>query len=277
MTPKLECSRSKSLIGLRRWVSSMGPILYYSISAPSIVTVLTNQGAVMRALAKFAIKVLLAICVFICSRAVLAVAHALGWFPEQQLANLLLAAPTALQIEVVMWGIVAFVMVGSLLLVDYFVHRRNYRKTWDKVCAKLAGLVRRRPVRKMPKRINRPIMLDYRDIGAPNHAPPQVIDAPGLVWRKVRCMIAGKYCRKWSAEWRPPRFAVMMGYPHKSARVWMGTEPGDFPDEFDCAAIRDLTNTMQAHMEIWLKGYVGDGTRWIVCRFPQHSAAVPRQ
>jgi hypothetical protein len=87
----------------------------------------------MRALGKFVVKVLLAICVFTCSRAVLAVARALGWFPEQQLANLILAAPTALQTEVVMWSMVALAVVGSWLLVDYFVHRRNYREAWHKI------------------------------------------------------------------------------------------------------------------------------------------------
>src|SRR5690242_15757326 len=117
----------------------------------------------MRALGKFAVKVLLAICVFICSRAVLAVAHALGWFPEQQLANLILAAPTALQIEVVMWSMLAFVVVGSLLLVDYLVHGRNYRKMWTKIRTKLL---------KAPAAFMK--LLDYFVVGAEPVRTPTV-------------------------------------------------------------------------------------------------------
>jgi hypothetical protein len=137
----------------------------------------------MRALWKFAVRVGLAICVLVCSHAALELAHSVGWLPEQQLANLILAAPTALQIEVVMWSMLGLVVVGSLLLAHYFVPRRNYGKAWHKVRAKLSSLFRRRPVRKMPERVNRPAVPDYVLSNGP---PPVLHETPGIHWTKKR-------------------------------------------------------------------------------------------
>ena len=105
----------------------------------------------MHTFGKFVVKVLVAICVLVCSRAALEVVHSLGWYPERQLASLILAAPSALQIEMVMWSILAVVTVALWLLIDYFVYGRDYAALWRIVF-----------------RSNRP----------PNF--------PGVVWKKLR-------------------------------------------------------------------------------------------
>jgi hypothetical protein len=49
----------------------------------------------------------------IVGRAVLAVCHQNGWFPDQQLAQLLMGAPTALDSEMAVWLVAA--LIGGLL------------------------------------------------------------------------------------------------------------------------------------------------------------------
>lgn len=62
----------------------------------------------------------------ICSRALLAVAHAFGWYPEQQLARLIMSSPTVLQVEWVQWVLIATATVLFWAVADYFVYQRKH-------------------------------------------------------------------------------------------------------------------------------------------------------
>jgi hypothetical protein len=77
-----------------------------------------NLKAVIRA-------ILLAIIGFIVSRALLEVVQALGWYPEDQLANLLLKSPDLWKVAWVRWILIAFVAVILGGLADYILYRRR--------------------------------------------------------------------------------------------------------------------------------------------------------
>ena len=62
------------------------------------------------------------------SRAVLEVAHAYDWYPEKQLAELLLGTPSLLQISWVRYGLLALVTLVLWAIADYFVYRRSGAK-----------------------------------------------------------------------------------------------------------------------------------------------------
>jgi len=69
--------------------------------------------------------IILAIIGFIVSRALLEVAHALGWYPEDQLANLLLKSPDLWKVAWVRWSLIAFVAAILGALADYILYRRQ--------------------------------------------------------------------------------------------------------------------------------------------------------
>jgi hypothetical protein len=168
-----------------------------------------------------------------------AVAHALGWYPELQLANLILAAPSALQIETVTWGMLAYVTLNALVVIDYIVHRRNYRKAWCKVRTKILALFA--PVINLA----RVHADDVIKLPAPVHAAPVIENAPGIVWKWV------KRTGCWEAQWRADKFAMTIGYPTRYARLWVGK----WPSEFECATIADVARAMEDQMETWLKNW----------------------
>jgi len=169
----------------------------------------------MRTFGKFAVKVLVAICVLVCSRAALEVAHALGWHPELQLANLILTAPSALQIELVMWSILAFVTAALWLLIDYYVYGRNY--------AALCQAIRKK-------------------LRSPKDRPPVTTVMPGIVWKKLKN-------DDWRAEWRASPEAKKLGFkPHK-LQVFQGCVITQFDEEW----ISDRARDMQTEMDQWLR------------------------
>ncbi|CAN5168518.1 hypothetical protein BH09MYX1_BH09MYX1_67400 [soil metagenome] len=61
------------------------------------------------------------------SHAALKIAHAGGWYPEDQLAKLLLASPSFLQIDAVRWTLIALAAISVWAVADYFLYRRNKR------------------------------------------------------------------------------------------------------------------------------------------------------
>lgn len=63
----------------------------------------------------------------VCSHAAFLVAHASGWFPDDQLARLLMASPGILQIEVAQWVLTAVLAITFWAVADYFLYRRHSR------------------------------------------------------------------------------------------------------------------------------------------------------
>jgi hypothetical protein len=62
---------------------------------------------------------------FFCSQTALAIAHANDWYPEQQLARLVMASPTILQVEWVRWALLAVLTLLLWGVADYFFYRRS--------------------------------------------------------------------------------------------------------------------------------------------------------
>jgi hypothetical protein len=65
------------------------------------------------------------ICTLIIGRACLEVAHGLGWYPERQLASLILGTPSVVDNDLFLWGLAA--IIGAVLwgTADYFLYRRT--------------------------------------------------------------------------------------------------------------------------------------------------------
>ncbi|MGB9367148.1 MAG: hypothetical protein WCE79_14165 [Xanthobacteraceae bacterium] len=59
------------------------------------------------------------------SRTALAVAHSFEWYPEEQLARLVVTSPTLFQIEAVWWGLWAVLTLALWGLADRFIYRRS--------------------------------------------------------------------------------------------------------------------------------------------------------
>jgi hypothetical protein len=76
----------------------------------------------------FILRVVLGFVSLICSHAAFIIAHTFGWYPDQQLANLILASPGLLQIEAVRWTLTAVLAVLLWGAADYFLYRRTARK-----------------------------------------------------------------------------------------------------------------------------------------------------
>jgi hypothetical protein len=85
-----------------------------------------------------ALRVLLAVVVIVISHALVIVAHALNWYPEEQLARLLLASTNVLYVEWVRWTLTAFLALGLWLVAD-FIYRRHLAKQFHP--AKLSSKV----------------------------------------------------------------------------------------------------------------------------------------
>jgi len=77
---------------------------------------------------RFILRVILGFVLLICTHAAFLVAHAAGWFPDQQLAGLLIASPNILQIEAVRWTLTAIFALLIWSAADYFLYRRHGRK-----------------------------------------------------------------------------------------------------------------------------------------------------
>lgn len=196
----------------------------------------------MRSFGKFTVKVLVAICVLVCSRTALAVAHALGWYPEQQLANFILAAPTALQIETVMWSILALVTISLLLVIDCFVNRRNYRRALGKIAQALR--LRLAAIRtKLSEFVSRHVIKQTSPI-AVEDSPPVIDNAPGLGWKKLKNGF-------WEGRWDATAFAKKLGYRPRRVILFRGTYLSDLEREM----ISESTNILQNEMEIYLEGW----------------------
>jgi hypothetical protein len=78
----------------------------------------------------FILRVFLGFVSLICSHAAFMVAHAAGWYPDQQLARLLIASPGLLQIDAVRWALTAVLALLVWAAADYFLYRRG-RKDHD--------------------------------------------------------------------------------------------------------------------------------------------------
>jgi hypothetical protein len=74
---------------------------------------------------KFVARVLLGFTSLVVSRALLELAHFFDWYPERDLARVLMASPTLLQIEWIQWGLLAILTVLLWGAADYVFYRRN--------------------------------------------------------------------------------------------------------------------------------------------------------
>jgi hypothetical protein len=71
------------------------------------------------------LQILLGLVSFVCVHALIIVAHTLGWYPEAQLAKLLIVAPDLFRIEQVRWSLIAVLSVLVWAAADYFFYRRH--------------------------------------------------------------------------------------------------------------------------------------------------------
>ena len=78
---------------------------------------------------KFLLQVLLLAASHVCAQAALAVAHTLGWFPEDQLASLFMTWLGELHIEAVRWVMLLLLTVFVWGVADYFLYRRHAIRT----------------------------------------------------------------------------------------------------------------------------------------------------
>lgn len=69
--------------------------------------------------------ILLPLVGLICSHALLEVAHAFDWYPEKQLAAILIASPTIFQIEAVKWSLIAVLTALVWASAERFFYRRG--------------------------------------------------------------------------------------------------------------------------------------------------------
>jgi hypothetical protein len=87
----------------------------------------------------FISRILLGFASLVCSHAAFIVAHANGWFPDEQAARLLMASPDILQIEAVRWVLTAVLTVVVWALVDYFLYRRHSKRSEEASFGMVAG------------------------------------------------------------------------------------------------------------------------------------------
>lgn len=76
--------------------------------------------------------------------------------------------------------------------------------------------------------------------------PPQIDDAPGLVWRRR--------VNNWVATWQARTDLVKRGFTPKTAFLWTGTEP----TSIDKQGISDQCNRLQTEMLVWARGGLPD-------------------
>jgi hypothetical protein len=67
--------------------------------------------------------------------------------------------------------------------------------------------------------------------------PPQLVDAPGLVWRPRK--------NGWVATWQARSDLVKLGYAPQTARIWAGTEPTEIEAEHIATQCRRLQSDMR--------------------------------
>ena len=137
----------------------------------------------MRSVGKIAVQIVAAFFALVCSRALLAVAHSFGWFPEQQLAKLVLNSPTIIQTEWLAWTMLTALALIIWLVLDYLVYKREFRHFIEALWSRFQGA-------------------------------PSVDDAPGLRWTKLK--------RHWKAEWRATPEAIRGGYEPEKIMIWRG-------------------------------------------------------
>lgn len=77
--------------------------------------------------------------------------------------------------------------------------------------------------------------------------PPQIDDAPGLVWRRR--------VNNWVATWQARTDLVKRGFKPKTAFLWTGAEPNDI----EKAEISDQCYRLQTEMLVWGRGGLPEG------------------
>ena len=84
----------------------------------------------LMAIAKLLLRIaVVPFCGLVVSRALLEVAHAAGWHPENQLANLMLKSPTLVEIKWVRWVLLALGTLFVWAIADYLLYRRTTETT----------------------------------------------------------------------------------------------------------------------------------------------------
>jgi hypothetical protein len=78
-------------------------------------------------LGKIILQFLLAIASIVVSHAFLIAAHDSGWYPDQQLARLIVASPELLQVDWFRWGLTAILAIAIWGVADYFLYRRHIK------------------------------------------------------------------------------------------------------------------------------------------------------
>lgn len=128
-------------------------------------------------------KIALALFALVCSRALLAIFHSFGWYPEQQLTELLLASPSFLQRELALWLLLAVSALVMWFAIDYLVYQRDLTHAW-------------------------------RSLRATVEARPHVDYAPGVVFTKLK--------KHWKAEWRATPEAIKGGFKPRTFQIYRG-------------------------------------------------------
>jgi hypothetical protein len=76
---------------------------------------------------RLALSIGLAFVSYVVSRALLEVAHSLGWYPEQELAGLLLSSSHAWKVDWIRWTLIGAMTIALWAVADYWFYRRSSR------------------------------------------------------------------------------------------------------------------------------------------------------
>lgn len=168
-----------------------------------------------RILAKIAVQCAVALVGLVVSRALLEVAHAIGWYPENWLTKLILSSPSLVQREWTQWVLLLLGTFWIWFAIDYFV----YRGELEELFYTAQAWWRREPyVHKA---------------------------APGLRWTKL------KY--GWKADWHAHPEAIKHGWKPKVIRLLAPTPLEDINSALK-GFLRDWSNRAHEEMARWIYG-----------------------
>lgn len=166
-----------------------------------------------RMLAKLAVQCTVALVGLVVSRALLEVAHAIGWYPENWLTSFLLSSPS---LVVTSWAQWALLLAGTFFLwfvIDYFVYRGELEE------------------------------LFYTARAWWRKEPYVHGAAPGLRWTKLK--------HGWKADWYAHPDAVKHGWKIKMLRLTAPT-PLEKISPVQKAVLRERSHDLHKEMAMWI-------------------------
>jgi hypothetical protein len=157
----------------------------------------------MVALRQFVVRVVLGFAALVVSRALLEIAHVLGWYPERQLAALIMTPPSAAAIQTALWIIAAIVAVALWFGADYFLYRRKGRReiARDRSSAKFEDKIGSPTTTQGPPASFR-LVLDANPSRIGDYTPVSAINITniGPVDLDSRCLVS---MEEFSGTWPP--------------------------------------------------------------------------